>query len=222
MDELNVTPRDLEGMERLGLVSSFRGGKERYTRLSIYCRTGYNRPIVAVVEGMEVMAGWDPSPINSRRFAFKHVCVGTIDRALRWFDDSELTETLRAQVDGWQPKPLPPQAAPNLRLLGYTGPDRLTDAVAWLYRLTDESDAAIGKLLERDFGIGERTVRNTLKLERKGGAAPSVWLAPFLAALRYFDRHAWSAETIASTDVVPMTTAATSPARSAKGNTHAA
>ena len=222
MDEFNVTPRDLASMERLGLVSSGAGApeKDRWTNLSIFYRAGYNRPIVAVVEGWEWFDRLRGSD-GYRRFAFKFVCVGTLERALRWFDDSDLTDSLRAQVGGWTPEPLPAQVAPALRLLGYTGTDRLTDALAWLYRDPDATDFALAKRLQRDFAVGERNVRNALAAERDGGRATAVWLPPFIGALRYFDRHAW-AETITSLDVVPMTTAATSPARSSKGNPDAA
>lgn len=221
MDEFQVAPADLAHMEELGRVSSYGEGKERYTQLSLYHRVGYNRPFVAVVEGFEKIRRSVSAPVTaSRRFAFKFACVGTLERALKWFDDSELTETLRAQVEGYEPKPLGPQVTPNLRLLGYTGPDRLSDALAWLYRDQEASDNAMSVRLERDFAVKQRSGRNALIAERED-APPPPWVPPFLAALRYFDRQAWS-ETITDQSVDTPTTAATSPARSSKGNDDAA
>lgn len=218
MDDLNVTRADLARMEMIASASSWRAHKRAWTRLGVFYRHGFNRPIVATVEGLRQPDGPLAAPASC--FSFKFVCVGTIERAIGWFDqDSELTDTIAAQLDGWEPAksasrliPRQPTFAHQAVLaqpIGYRGPNRLTDVALWLYPVGSISDGASrATLLERDFGINRRTALHTLNQEAHGVEVKTAWLAPFVAALRFFDRDAWAAATSASPRVDTSSTVA--------------
>jgi hypothetical protein len=89
----------------------------------------------------------------------------------------------------------------KIRSVGITT-DSIREAVTWLYPEDGLADAALARLVERDFAVPERTVRNALAAERDGKPVAGVWVAPFLVALRYFDRQLWKAglETISNVE----------------------
>lgn len=89
----------------------------------------------------------------------------------------------------------------QIRSVGITT-DSIREAVTWLYPEDGLADAALARLVERDFAVPERTVRNALAAERDGKPVAGVWVAPFLVALRYFDRELWQAglETISNVE----------------------
>ena len=105
MKEFEVTPDDLAKMQLLATVSSWKEGKVAWTTLSMFYRDGFRMPIVAVVEGFtrenKTRDGMLPGD-EARRFSFKFLCVPSVVRALEWFDDSELTDAMRAMVMGAQ------------------------------------------------------------------------------------------------------------------------
>lgn len=186
MDELRISQEDLADMLCIGQVSSDAPDKAGWTDLSIYFRAGYQRPYVGVVRGMTREDPLRPDGLllpYPRCFSFKFVCAGTLDRVINWFDDSQLSWTLRTSVDGWQP----PKGT-RLSPLGFTGKS-FTDAARWLYP-EGLSDNAVSLMMERDFAVKARSVRNQLQADRED-KPPAPWVPPFLAALRWFDRRSW-------------------------------
>ncbi len=171
-------------------VSSFERGGDAWTELSLWHRVDEERPFLAVVEGKFS---------DGRMPRFRCVATGTLDRALDWFDPTNLRTDLAAAIphDAWSRFPdgntIRMKAAAERRAArGYDGDIGLTPALAWLYPdLAGGSDNALAAQFDRDFGMGARTVRNILAVERKGEGGAPPWVAPFCAALRFFDRKAW-------------------------------
>jgi hypothetical protein len=217
MKDFQITREDLAQMEQIARVSSRADGADRWTELAVYYRAGANRPFVPVVEGHSSRPG--------EKIRFQHAAMGTLDRAMNWFEGSKLRDELAAAVPdaheviyptgGRAPKMWRTTAYPepysqdeerliedsvashplNGRTRGYSGPERLTDVLAWLYP-SDQARSSREQALdfERDFGVPERTTRNTLAIEAgrtEGKVGP--WLKPFVSALRFFDRAAWEA-----------------------------
>jgi len=91
MEEFHVTEKHLPRMAAIAQVSSYREGKDRWTDLGLYHRQGFNRSFVAVAKGVG----------ETGTFSFRFATFGTIDRALRWFDDSALTDQIRLQAEEW-------------------------------------------------------------------------------------------------------------------------
>jgi hypothetical protein len=231
-----VTPDDLASMEEIARVSSREpvlGKQSRWTELAIYYRPDWARPFVAVTEGKSAIPG--------EKQRFQYAAMGTLERAVGWFQGSELRDELAASIpDLWTSGALPsrpgktifdeqaageglgpiPVYATSLadplplkrgedgtltlntdnvwsagnEASGYEGQPALTDVLAWLYGKDFGSDRALALAFEKDFGVPERTTRNTLAIEA-GRAVGKVgpWLQPFLAALRFFDRRRWQA-----------------------------
>lgn len=204
-----ITPEDLTGMEQIARVSSrgpalgaadFGGHPQRWTELAIYYRKGMNRPFVPVVEGR--------SSIRGEKMRFQYAAMGTLERAVNWFQGSHLRDELLAAIpEDWQPQPAGGELAQDLGEAGpalaradephddeppfYRGPDRLTEVLRWLYPHAS-SDLALATAFEKDFGVPARSARNTLAIE-DGRAIGNVgpWLPPFIAAMRFFDKRTW-------------------------------
>lgn len=90
MREQYVRPEHLRQMETIASVSSYDSGKSRWTDLGLYYRRGFNRPFVAVVEGV--------SNVPNEETRFKFMAAGTLDRALSWFEGSDLRDHLALAV----------------------------------------------------------------------------------------------------------------------------
>lgn len=279
-----ITHDDLAGLDQIARVSSRIGDASRWTELAVYHRPGENRPYLAVTEGHSVVPG--------EKLRFQYAAMGTLDRAMNWFEGSVLRDELAAAIDriekervakehdvirrmtkGLQkikqndellfstvsvsgglipPGPtaidnLPPPALYSsparavLDAIGQANPDdfkkaianlsplaesyrlgspagiwgdgspryaksgtiatieltTFTAALAWLYPGDDLSERARALAFERDFGMPERTVRNTLAIEAgrvDGKVGP--WVQPMLVALRFMDRKAWEASRV--------------------------
>ncbi len=202
MAGFRITADDFDFMEEIARVSSHRAGATRWTELAVYYRPGENRPFVAVSEGVSTVPG--------EKLRRQHAAMGTLDRAMNWFEGSELRDQLADAVDRWVDAHNASQdrVLDKLRVglaksnaqrdevdaLRIERPDlpSFTAALAWLYPGDDLSERARALAFERDFGMPERTVRNTLAIEAgrvEGKVGP--WVQPMLAALRWFDRAAW-------------------------------
>lgn len=214
MAGFRITADDFDLMKEVARVSSYRDGALRWTELAVYYRPGQNRPFVVVSEGHSRVAG--------EKLRRQYAAMGTLDRAMNWFEGSELRDELAAAVDRWtdgatewqekidamvssspteiHPRPdsiLGGNAKAARARRGWSAlpsPDlpSFTAALAWLYPGDDLSERARALAFERDFGMPERTVRNTLAIEAgrvEGKVGP--WVQPLLVALRWFDRVAW-------------------------------
>lgn len=210
MAGFRITDDDFDFMEEIARVSSHRAGATRWTELAVYHRPGENRPFVAVSEGVSIVPG--------EKLRRQHAAMGTLDRAMNWFEGSELRDQLADAVDRWveqhkarqdrtldrlqlglakikaaRDKDVLPMLPPGHTLrIDRSELPSFTAALAWLYPGDDLSERARALAFERDFGMPERTVRNTLAIEAgrvEGKVGP--WVQPMLAALRWFDRAAW-------------------------------
>lgn len=183
MREFHITPAHLQEMDIIALASGRTDDKPKWSVLSMYHRPGYQRPFVSVVEV------YDRSGMNgdARRIHFKTVAFGSLARAARWFDDSRLADRLRQLATTWE-EPAPVAAPAPLGFQGAT----ILDAARWLYPFGQNgyTEGKLSGFMEADFGIPARTVRSAFAAERNG-AQHGAWVAPFIAALRYFDRAAW-------------------------------
>ena len=214
MAGFRITPDDLADMEQIARVSSWTPESLRWTELGVYHRTGENRPFVVVSEGHSI--------IPNEKLRFQYAAMGTLDRAMSWFDGSTLREELADKVADWQVRMDRSVAAfragkvsiadQQAVLSGQRSLDEheqrdptpraaftsFTDALTWLYPRDDLSERALALAFERDFGMPERTVRNTLAIEAGrvvGKVGP--WVQPMLVALRFMDRKAWEASRVA-------------------------
>lgn len=220
-----VTHDDLAGLDQIARVSSRFGDASRWTELAVYYRPGENRPFVAVSEGHSVVPG--------EKLRFQYAAMGTLDRAMNWFEPSLLRDELAALMDRIELEwaSLQDMKDKDMGLVDYVPPcDRtlsppgaympavrperlsvpspskdvvkgpvsafagLNEALTWLYPGDDLSERARALAFERDFGMPERTIRNTLAIEAgrvEGKVGP--WVQPMLIALRFMDRNAWEA-----------------------------
>lgn len=200
MQKFVVTEADLVNMQEIARVSSREpvlGQQSRWTELAIYYRAGWTRPFVAVTLGKSNRPG--------ETTRFQYAAMGTLDRAVHWFQGSHLRDELAAAIPvDWAPAassldPIPrivelglASAEEQQANVGYRGPATLSAALVWLYG-EGSSDLGLAIRFEKDFGVSERTVRNTLAIEAgrtEGKVGP--WVQPFIAALRYFDWLKWT------------------------------
>ncbi len=93
MAGFRITDDDFDFMEEIARVSSHRAGATRWTELAVYHRPGENRPFVAVSEGVSIVPG--------EKLRRQHAAMGTLDRAMNWFEGSELRDQLADAVDRW-------------------------------------------------------------------------------------------------------------------------
>jgi hypothetical protein len=189
---------DLEGMTCIASVSSWAETKHVWTDLSIWYRRGHARPFITVIEGKVDLDGIGRStaPMVPR---FRAIATGTISRSVGVLGDSALRDELINAIPEGADELYPD--SDTVRMLeaderraqrGYQGKVTLTDALAWLYPdLAGGSDNQLAAKFEADFGIGSRTTRKIVAGERTGERAPT-WVEAFVAALRFFDRKAWS------------------------------
>lgn len=160
-----------------------------WTDLSLYWVDSDSRPYIAVVEGKVSERGKRQEMVDK----FTARTFGSIDRALNWFDPSNLADELSDSVPADADIAFPDANTIRMRRAaqnrGYQGEPTLEGALAWLYEDTDiVSMNDLAKRTADDFNLSSRTVYNALA---KG--VPQGWAYAFIAALRHFDRKAWSA-----------------------------
>jgi hypothetical protein len=184
---------DCTDLERVAHADNNNGRRDAWTELSIFYRpcpdTGRN--FIS-----EVRARYKSGDGPQRgRDMVRRVYVGSITRALEFFDESQLTDSVELQADDWidrNAKRLAqaiadssqnkPRQAP---IEGYAGGNGLTGALSWLY---EGESGDLSKRIAADFGVSDRTVRDALKKEQDGQKL-SGWVLAFIAALSAFDRN---------------------------------
>jgi hypothetical protein len=170
-------------------VSSREGhGITVWTELSLWWNDDdEDRPYLAVVEGCAERADLEQR--------FRACRYGSISRAMASFDPSNLRDRLSEALPPDLADVYPDantlrsrRAAANAEGRGFRGPADMASAVGWLYAGEDQPSVnAMARRVEADFGVPWRTVTNAIN-----GGVLSGWAAGFLAALRFFDRKAWS------------------------------
>lgn len=191
MSRINPTDIDVSGADVVAFASSDRQGARQWTELGVFfIPSADGRVFLARAEGCSRVEGQ-----TTRRRA---VYVGTLDRALEFFDDSELADAVRLQARDWLDRNLKrvEEAVGRCRgaPIGFLGAGGLLGALRWLYRDEEASwnENVLSGALAQDFGVPARTVRDALQKEREGNELPS-WCRAFLASLMHFDRAAFHA-----------------------------
>lgn len=202
---LNPNMIDVSGAEIVAHVTSDRPGVSHWTELGVFFLPGVDgRVFVARAEGCSRVPGQ-----TTRR---RTVYVGTLDRALEFFDDGDLKDALVIQAKDWDDRnrDWPTKAADAINQLraeeagrkvhaggpkGYVGDGTLIDALRWLYDPIREQIVSDNNLVDAfagDFGVPARTVRESLKNQKDGKKLPS-WAGAFVGSLMHFDRGAFLA-----------------------------
>ncbi len=205
MNKHLITSDDLRVLPVIAHVTGRTPEKKVWTELAVHYRAGHVRPFVAAVIGG---VSDEARRVENKVPRLRTMTAGTLDRALNWFEESHLRDALLAQVpldaaarfpdreqeraDAARIPLMPPGAKIKMRVVGITT-DSVREAVTWLYPEPDLTDFALAKLMQRDFGIAERNVRNALSQERDGQPVTGVWVPPFLNAMKCFDRQLWQA-----------------------------
>lgn len=175
------------GATCIGEVSSYEGfGKTVWTELSVWWNDDtQERPFIAVVEGRTSAAH-----LQDRFRASRH---GTLDRALNWFDASDLREQLIQGLPtdlGIYPDANALRAA-KAKGRGFRGaPGDFLGLLQWLY--DDEPDLVPEELAARasgDFGMPILPLLDMIK-----GQASTPWARAWLASMRHFNRTGWRRE----------------------------
>ena len=181
----------------IGFATSAAPGRNRWTELAVYSLPDASgRAFLSEITGRSSLPGE-----ATRR---KRVYVGTIERALEFFDDdSDLAESVRISARDWHDRNADRVKADVLAqreaerasrearkppAAGYQG-TTLLQLVSWLY-----GDAQAGKAarLAEDFGVPRRTVAHALDQEQAGEGLTG-WAKAFVSAMRWFDRDGWQA-----------------------------
>lgn len=180
----------LDDMTCLAHASGFTDGKTHWTDLSIYYREDDNMPFVSVVE---LIVTDEDGNLSEERF--KSYASGTVDGAVKKFDDTLLTQQLQSQL----PEDMGPFPDGDTRRMlaaqarrGYQGPPDILEALGWLY----EGQPFVGptnlaKAVEADFDVPWRTVYNAMT-----GTPPTGWAKAFVRALAFFDRGKWRSDKV--------------------------
>lgn len=195
---MNPLDVDTTRAERIAFASTSRPTADRWTELAVYYLPDpCGRAFLAEIVGKSSRAGE-----ATRRRA---VYVGTLDRALGFFDDGDLADAVRLEANDWADRnsfrvqndieqlradEKAQRAGRRADSIGTTA-TTLTGALDWLY-----GASATGKpaKVQEDFGVPRRTVAHALDQEGQGQAM-SGWAKAFVAALRFFDREAfWAAK----------------------------
>lgn len=173
-DDMDPMQIDLSRALRIGFSSSIADGRSRWTEIAIWYLTDakhWRRPWVSEVIGR--------STVEGERDKRSVVAVGSLERAVKLFDDSDLARVAILQAEQWRE-----ENADRLRRRPTEDALPTTDAemLAWLYPGSVLKNWPV--LIERDFGTGESTTRAALK----NGTDVKV---PLRAVLRWFDREAF-------------------------------
>jgi hypothetical protein len=203
----NPLELDTSAGESVAFVSSDREGVSHWTELEIlYLPSADGRCYFAEARGCTRREGQ-----TTRRRA---VYVGTIGRALDFYDNGDLKDGLTIAAKDWLDRNAgraeadirklreaeagdQPPAVSGAAPAGFLGQGGLKGALRWLYedqreRVVDVRDSNLVDAFAEDFGVPARTVRHSLKQERDGGDLPS-WCKAFIASLMHFDREAFRA-----------------------------
>lgn len=226
MNKHLITSDDLRVLPVIAHVTGRTPEKKVWTELAVHYRAGHVRPFVAAVIGG---VSDEARRVENKVPRLRTMAAGTLDRALNWFEESNLRDALLDSVPADAAVRFPDReqqresaavekairdviehgaiagvrtacdrAADDMltpikmRVVGITT-DSVREAVTWLYPEPDLTDFALAKLMQRDFGIAERNVRNALSQERDGQPVTGVWVPPFLNAMKCFDRQLWQA-----------------------------
>lgn len=194
--ELPTCPADLDGMTCIASATSRADGKDTWTDLSLWYRSGHDRPYITVIEGKAADEAKRDEGLVDR---FRAHASGALAKAIALFDPSDLRDELVNAIPEDADRLYPDSNTIRMREAderradrGYQGKPTLTAALEWLYPglLEGASINHVAKRFETDFGIGERVSRKIIANERADIAAPT-WVNAFVAALRHFDRKAW-------------------------------
>lgn len=186
---------DLAGGETVAMVSTRREGAPRWSELEVWFLPDVSgRCFVAESRGCSSI----PGEVTKRQ----RIYVGTLDRALRMFDESDAGENVRLMAEDWLERN-PGRVAEALKALrrfrgapggaqGYDGAGGLSGALAWLYQPpgVELTEGRLSEAVAQDFGVPSRTVRHALGMERDGKPLTG-WAGAFVRALRWFDRDAF-------------------------------
>lgn len=158
-----------------------------YTKLSIWWIDDEQRPFIAVVEGKIGQAA-----THEMVDRFRAAATGTIERAIGWFDPSNLRDDLADAIPADAAETYPDANTLRTRNAqarrGYQGAADMREAAIWLFDGAEADTTTLARGLVEDFGIPFRTAFNALQ-----GGALTGWAKAFIVALRYFDRGAWRA-----------------------------
>lgn len=194
-DTRNPLEIDLTQAETIAFVSSRTGDQQtHWTELAVrYLPNADGRAFFAEVLGQTAVAGQ-----TQRRRA---IYVGSIARALEFFDQGDLFDSVQIQVADWADRNAGRLERDLKQLreverrkhgapIGFTGEGGLAGALRWLYG--DISEGGASMRLELDFGVPNRTVRHALRQQAEGKPLTG-WAKGFLSALLFFDRAQFQA-----------------------------
>lgn len=158
-------------------------GKDAWSALSVWYRINHRSPFLAMVE----RRSHDTLVRGCRSGAY-----GTLEAALKFFNPTALTDTLRERVPIDHASRWPDTNTLNMQRAAarraerrYMGELDLVSVAHWLYPEADACDYA--ELLRLDFGLPYNQTVAALDEPQ-----PEGWAAGFIKAMRYFDRVAWS------------------------------
>jgi hypothetical protein len=194
---------DTQQPERIAFASSEpdqliqRNRPARWTELAVYY---LHKPENPGRRWRAVVRGCSTYPHETTRE--EEITVGTLERALKLFDDkTQLGRSVIAQAGNWAEENIVTTVG-EARAIGgggrcatldpgFDGDDQ-GEALRWLYG-EELNSAKPQTLLARDFGVKESTARMQL------GAGRPI-MVPLTAALRYFNRPAFKKARGASAD----------------------
>ena len=97
MSARNLSTIDFTGAERIAFATSNNDGtRERWTELSVF-RLG--RPVSGSRVWLAQIAGLSSVAGESARY--RRVCTGTLARALRFFDDTDMGRQIVLEAEEW-------------------------------------------------------------------------------------------------------------------------
>lgn len=188
--------------ELIGSASSEEAGKPRWTELKawyLHNPPQRGRPWLTEVYGMSRIAGETPR--------IQRLNVGSLERALKLFADSDIGVVASEQARDWEEqRPVITAETfddPSFNAFSMARPvfEKMRDhpsvreimdldndpaALEWLYGETDGGKATFASMLAKDFDLAPRTVTTAL-------ANGTEIRIPLRLALRFFDRDAFRA-----------------------------
>jgi hypothetical protein len=188
MNRFHITAADLDKMTEIARVSSYAPDKKAWTELAIYQRHAHTRPWVAVVEGK--------SGVLDMSDRFKAMAAGTIERAMNWFDGSDLRDRLAEKVEATYASNQP-QFDADAALTKYipemfpgdeikmTGADGVTDSTSRIPIMKPGEEIIITKFPADKFSVQDPSAKHQAQftIREVGCSADSLydvlkWLYP--------------------------------------------
>lgn len=167
---------DTTGAIRIAHATSKGDGRARWSELSVF----YFPHPPADLRGKRWLAETRGcSTVPGEREKVRRMTGGTLDRALKLIDESDLGLIVIEAAKDWAEE----AGIPVDRPVEPPVPDNDIEALRWLYGPT-VSESSFARMLQRDFGIGESTTRAALK----NGTPVKV---PLRSVLRFFNREAF-------------------------------